>query len=173
MNVSRAHALTRLEPRRRLRLAIERPARHALLNDIAGELSLERLALAQRMPGRDLIGACEPTLDQVRLHGELPALVIGDAEIGLRRELLLRCPRHVDVPSAGIGHGPLQREHASFPGRVERRLVCLGHDLAEPVHASHVVNAIHHATSCGLFGKPVPIMQSRVTSEASRSSLHP
>ena len=70
-------------------------------------------------------------------------------------------------------HGALQGEHAPLPLGMERRLVGLGLDLAEPVHAAHVVHAVHDATSSGRLGRPVPIMQSRVTSAASRSSLQP
>ena len=40
-------------------------------------------------------------------------------------------------------------------------------------HAAHVLRAVHQATSCGCFGRPVPIMLSRVTRSASRSSLQP
>src|SRR6202044_1421674 len=46
-------------------------------------------------------------------------------------------------------------------------------DFAKAVHAAHIVDAIHHATSLGCFGRPVPIMLSRVTSAASLSSLQP
>ena len=49
----------------------------------------------------------------------------------------------------------------------------LGLDLAEAVHAAHIVNAVHQATSLGFFTKAVPTMESRVTSLASRSSLQP
>src|SRR5215469_18821349 len=50
------------------------------------------------------------------------------------------------------------------------RLVLLGLDFAEAVHAAHIVNAVHHATC---FANPVPIMLSRVTRLASFSSLQP
>src|SRR5262249_44616346 len=46
-------------------------------------------------------------------------------------------------------------------------------DLAEAVHAAHVVHAVHRAASPGARGSPVPIIESRVTSSASRSSLRP
>src|SRR5262249_39508813 len=46
----------------------------------------------------------------------------------------------VDAPGAGILHGYLHGEHAALPGRMERRLVLLGLDPAEPVHAAHVVD---------------------------------
>src|SRR5262245_31697863 len=77
------------------------------------------------------------------------------------------------MPSARIAHGALHREHAPFPGRVEHRLVRLRLDLAEAVHAAHVVHAVHQATSSGRLAKPVPIIESRVTSCARRVSLQP
>ncbi len=55
---------------------------------------------------------------------------------------------------------------------MEHRLVRLGLDLAEPVHAAHVVDAVHDGAP-GVFGNPVPIIESRVTSSASCSSLQP
>src|ERR1700743_183527 len=55
---------------------------------------------------------------------------------------------------------------------MKSRLVLFGLDLAETVHAAHVVNAVHDGAP-GVFGKPVPIMESRVTISASCASLQP
>src|ERR1700750_366978 len=55
---------------------------------------------------------------------------------------------------------------------MEHRFIRLGLDLAEAVHAAHVVDAVHDGAP-GVFGKPVPIMLSRVTISASCSSLQP
>src|SRR5437868_10137731 len=55
---------------------------------------------------------------------------------------------------------------------MKHRLVWLHLDLAEAIHAAHVVHAVHDGAP-GVFGKPVPIMESRVTSSASWSSLQP
>src|SRR5262249_55016259 len=71
----------------------------------------------------------------------------------------------------GVGHGALHGEHAALPRRMEHGLVRLRLNLAEAVHAAHVVHAVHAASSFGDFGRPVPIMQSRVTSCASWSSF--
>src|SRR5207237_7389281 len=46
-------------------------------------------------------------------------------------------------------------------------------DLAEAVHAAHVVHAVHDRACAADRGRPVPIMLSRVTSAASSCSLHP
>ena len=42
-----------------------------------------------------------------------------------------------------------------------------------PVAEKRGMRALHQPTSCGCFGNPVPIMLSRVTSSARRSSLQP
>src|SRR5689334_7651278 len=55
---------------------------------------------------------------------------------------------------------------------MEHRFIRLDVDLAEAVHAAHVVHAVHDGAP-GVLGKPVPIIESRVTSAASCSSLHP
>src|SRR5437868_15478472 len=55
---------------------------------------------------------------------------------------------------------------------MEHRLVRLCLDRAETIHAAHVVHAIHDGAP-GVFGNPVPIIESRVTSSASCCSLHP
>src|SRR5258705_7137091 len=55
---------------------------------------------------------------------------------------------------------------------MKHRLVRLGIDLAETVHAAHVVDAIHGGAP-GVLGNPVPIIESRVTSSASCCSLQP
>ena len=80
--------------------------------------------------------------------------------------------RTADGPRAGVTHGALHREHAPFPSLMERRLVGLDFDFAEAVHPAHVVDAVGHARSADL-GKPVPIIESRVTSAASSSALKP
>src|ERR1700694_1481382 len=55
---------------------------------------------------------------------------------------------------------------------MKHRLVRLGLNLAEAVHAAHVVHAVHDGAP-GVFGNPVPIIESRVTSSASCGSLQP
>src|ERR1700680_5007629 len=69
-------------------------------------------------------------------------------------------------------HGTAHRQDATFPLGVKHRLVRLGFDLAEAVHAAHVMNAIHDGAP-GVLGKPVPIIESRVTSSASCCSPQP
>src|SRR5262249_5022718 len=89
-------------------------------------------------------------------------------------------------------HGAVHRHHAAFPRLVKDRLVGLRLHLAEAVHAAHVVHAGHRAIGLcwsmifagnryPLFGimlyeafcRAVPIIESRVTISARRSSLQP
>src|SRR5205814_9371528 len=98
-----------------------------------------------------------------------PFLVVGGGQISGRWNRFAREALHVDV-EAGIGaHGAHHRHDAALPRFVEGRLVGLDLDLAEAVHAAHVVHAVH----VGTFGRPAPIMLSRVTISASSSSLQP
>src|SRR5438552_9509144 len=55
---------------------------------------------------------------------------------------------------------------------MEHRFVRFRLDLAETIHAAHVVHTIHDG-ALGVFGNPVPIIESRVTSSASCLSLQP
>ena len=89
------------------------------------------------------------------------------------RAVLARKARHVDVPAARPRHRQRQRKRAAFPLGVKHRLVRLGLDRAETLDAAHVLRAVHQAVSPGCFGRPVPIMLSRVTRSASCSSLQP
>src|SRR2546429_8606992 len=55
---------------------------------------------------------------------------------------------------------------------MEHRLVRVRPDLAESIHAAHVMHAVHDGAP-GVLGNPVPIIESRVTSSASCCSLQP
>ena len=70
-----------------------------------------------------------------------------------------------------------QRKDALLPVGVENGLVRFGEDRAETHHSSEVLPAVHAAFSAasdrGSMARPVPIIESRVTSAASRSSLQP
>src|SRR5215510_9860245 len=79
----------------------------------------------------------------------------------------------VDIPGTSVCHGSLHSEHAALPRSVKHRLVLFDLDFAEAVHAAHIVHAVHQRFSLGFLGRPVPIMESRVTSSASFSSLQP
>src|SRR5262249_34153340 len=121
----------------------------------------------------EFVDADEALAQQVLLHPQRPALVIGGREIDRGRQHLLRGARHVDVPGTRVGYGALHCQHASLPGGVEHRLVRLRLHRPEAVHAAHVMYAVHDDSPAGRFGWPVPIMQSRVTRSANRSSLQP
>ena len=92
-------------------------------------------------------------------------------------ECLVGVPRHVDIPFAERpGRGP-QGEDAFFPLGVEDGLIRLHEDGAKTHHAAEIVATVHEAVSAasdrGSTASPVPIIESRVTSDASRSSLQP
>ena len=70
----------------------------------------------------------------------------------------------------GVAH----REEACLPAVVKDRLVRFRDDLAEAVHAPHVVDAVHRrAPLAGKATFATPIMESRVTSSASSASPIP
>src|SRR3984957_4952025 len=173
VNVFGAHAVAGLEAGRGFGRAAERAARQRVGHVGGGELALERLARAQSMAGFDLIGAGQAELDDEVFQPHRPFPVIGAGQINVRRQALDAEAGLVDGPDAGVAHGAVERERAAFPRRVKYRLVRLGLDFAKAVHAAHVVDAVHYETSFGFFGRPVPIMQSRVTRLASLSSLQP
>src|SRR5579872_2393733 len=90
----------------------------------------------------------------------------------MRGQPFLRKTRHVDVKCAGRTHRADHRQHAALPFFVKWPLVGFDFDLAETIHAAHVVHAVHEGAP-GVLGNPVPIIESRVTSSASCSSLQP
>src|SRR5215831_16334938 len=95
------------------------------------------------MTGLNLVGIDQPALDQHLLEAEEPFPIIGAREIDTGRQHLAREARHVDVPGAGRAHGAVHRHHAALPAGMEHRLVRLRLDLAEAVHAAHVVHTVH------------------------------
>src|SRR6202034_1888964 len=94
------------------------------------------------------------------------------AEINRRRQRFPVKARGIDIERARGAHGAHHRQDAAFPFGMKHRLVRLRLDLAKAVHAAHVVHTVHDGAPGG-FGKPVPIMESRVTSSASCCSLQP
>src|SRR6516165_1335981 len=120
----------------------------------------------------DFVRADKALVDQEIFETEQPFLVVGAGEIDMRRQGLAIETGRVDVEGARSPQRAHHRQHAALPFRVEHRLIGLRLDLAKAVHAAHVVHAIHDGAP-GVFGKPVPIMESRVTRSASRSSPQP
>src|SRR5687768_2643225 len=91
----------------------------------------------------------------------------------MRRKQLDAVAALIDVPCPRRADGAVHGHHGGFPALVKDRFVALWDDFAETVHPAHVMDAIHQETSLGIFGKPVPIIESRVTRWASFSSLQP
>src|ERR1039458_2581744 len=115
----------------------------------------------------DLVVGDQGALLEQRLQSGEPYLVVAHRQIFSRWAVLAYEARHVDIPAAWGAHGQRQREGALLPVGVEHRL-----DRPKAVQAAHVLRAVHFK-SFGCFGNPVPIMESRVTSSASFSSLQP
>ena len=70
-------------------------------------------------------------------------LVVGPAQVGGRRHQLAQVAEPVDRGPGRGGHGPPDAEHPALPRLVEDRLVGLGGDRPEAVHAAHVMDAVH------------------------------
>src|SRR6185295_18602804 len=117
------------------------------LDLVEGERALERRPRPQRMTGRHLVGPDQAAVDQHGFEPHRPFLVIGGGEIEHRRKLFDGETGLVDGPQARIAHGAVERERAALPGRMEHRLVRLRLDLAESIHAAHVVHAVHQLIS--------------------------
>src|SRR5450759_1642507 len=126
----------------------------------------------QGMADDDLVVTDQLAFFQHGLERGKPDLVVAHREIFGRLPILAREARHVDVPAAGHAHGEREREGAAFPFGVEYGLAQFRLDRPEAVHAAEILPAVHFGSS-GRFGKPVPIMESRVTNSASLSSLQP
>src|SRR5262249_57799871 len=105
----------RLKAGRRLRLSVERAARHPLLDHIRRELACERLAATQRVAGGKLVRIGVTALNDVALHGQRPALVIGHGEIDLWRQPLLREAGRVDGPAPALTPAPFHPPPPPFP----------------------------------------------------------
>ncbi len=122
--------------------------------------------------GREFVLADKAKLQAQVFEAEGPFPVVAAGEVDMRRQRLPREPADVYRPQAEIAHGAIHGEDPAFPRRVKHRLIRLGLDLAEAVHAAHVVDAVHGASPAAR-ARPVPIMESRVTRLASFSSPHP
>src|SRR5499427_318977 len=167
------HAVARLEPGGCGRRPPIRTAGQHAADVGGGEFALQGLARAQGVTACDLILCDEIAFEQPPLQPQKPFPIIGAGEIDVWPERLKREPGHVDIPLPGGSQRAVHRHHPRFPRGMENRFVRLRLDFAEPVHAAHVVDAVHATPSCGRLGRPVPIMESRVTRLASRSSLQP
>src|SRR5262245_10681228 len=57
----------------------------------------------------------------------------------------------VDPPGTGVEHGSLHSEDTPLPRSMKHRFVFFDLDLAEAIHAAHVVHAVHQRTSLGFL----------------------
>src|SRR5690606_35139023 len=106
-----------------------------------------------------------------------PDLIIARSEIGRWRKALAGMPRGIEGPAPGGAHGECECEGPALPFGVEHRFVPFRHHRSEALRAAEVLGAVHEgwasARSAGVSGRPVPIIESRVTRSASISSLQP
>src|SRR4051794_40883099 len=124
------------------------------------------------MAGGDFLPGEIAFLDQHLLEPEKPFLVIGARQVHVRRQRLAIEARGVDVEGARRAHRAHHGENTRFPLLVKHRLVWPRPHPSGPPPSPPVVDAVHEGAP-GVLGKPVPIMESRVTSSASCSSLQP
>ena len=128
----------------------------------------------RRAQGPHFLRRDETLLHQQLLEAVEPVLVVRRGQVFGAGHQLARIAAHVDVPLAQEAGGHGERERLALPVVVEHGLVRLGLDRAQAVHAAHVVDAVHRdAFRPGALILPTPIIASRVTSEASSSSLMP
>ena len=136
-------------------------------------LGRHRICRSERPAGSDLLGGSEAVLDHQIFEANNPQCIIAQREIFGRRNALARLSKGVQGPRATRACGIIERENAPLPLGVKDRLVRLDLHRAEAMHAAHICCAVHRATSSTCLGNPVPIMLSRVTRSARRSSLQP
>ena len=120
--------------------------------------------------GLELAGLQQTTFEQQLLQRVDPDLVV--AQLRIVGQRLARGPAHVDIPGTGGAHGQRQRQRARFPAGVEEFTHGLGHDAAVPGLTAEIgVAQVGHGAAPGERARPVPIIESRVTSAASCSSF--
>ncbi len=124
----------------------------------------------------ELLGRDQPAFQHEPLQSFEPDLVIAAGKITRGRQAFARRARLIEIPQTRGAHRQRQRKRTALPLAVERRLIGFRRDRTEIVHAAHVVHSVHGPAAIagsGVLATPVPIIESRVTSVASRSSVHP
>src|SRR5260370_4413523 len=125
-----------------------------------------------RTPPAELVDRHHALVDEKRLEGRQPALVV------LRRALsdLFDQPGAEFVPGVGalLVEDDRHPESASFPGRFEHQLPVLARRRRAAVDVGSArIDARHRLASAGTRGRATPIMQSRLTIDAGCSSVQP
>src|SRR5262249_58183783 len=105
--------------------------------------------------GRQLLWRHHTLLHQQRLQRGQPALVVAGVQVTGRWHSLDGVAKLVEVvpPPASAS---LQREHPALPRCVERGLVSLDLHEPEPVHAAHVVHAVHGSIISSAASSRIP-----------------
>src|SRR5262249_52336917 len=135
------------------------------------------LGLTCRLPRVNLLLCCQAARDEELLESREPNLVVARGKIldGMKR--LVSVTRGIDAPFAKRASGQPQGENAPLPVGVENRILRVAEDGPEAHHATEVLTAVHAPglapTDLGSSARPAPIIESRVTSDARRSSSQP
>ncbi len=168
---SRAHAIACGKARRRS----DPPQAGRTGGQHAADLrSAQQARNGRRRPqhsGRgNLISVQQSALRQQFLQTLDPDRVV--AELRIRGKRFARTAAHVDVPRSGRAHGHRERQRTALPIGMEQLTLRLRNDATVPDLSTKIgVRSIAHGRLPGAGTRPVPIMESRVTSAASCSSL--
>src|SRR6516164_3458279 len=173
MHVLGAHLVANLEQGRAGCRPAEWPgAAHHVVAVGGGHRPWRFLERRDRVASLQLLWRGDAVFQHHQLERAGPQPIIAEIEILPRRQAFALEAEGVNVPQICDAGYHVEREGMAFPFLVEDRLVLLRDHGPEAVHAAHVRRAVH-LRSFGDLGKPVPIMESRVTSSASFSSLQP
>jgi len=168
MHDDRPDTLPNREARRtRLRTIRRRSARQGTGNGLCLENALRRRCRHLRYAGREFRRRHDTVAKQQPLQPLDPDLVVCGAVVVCGMERLARMAAFVEGP---VPHGAgteRKREGSPFPFGMEDGLVRFRSDRPEPHLATEVLRTVHDATPSGDRAKPVPIIESRVTSSTS------
>ena len=142
------------------------------LDHVRFQNALRRATLFQMMPRCQLLGSGKTMPLKEHVDTPDPDLVIARCQIAGRRNILPRMPALVDRPGTECSAGQRDAERPLLPFRMKVWFVFLRRDRTEAHLPTKIMWPIHARTSDD-NGRPVPIIESRVTSLASASSSSP
>src|SRR5271157_5835752 len=144
MYVARAHALAHLEAWEHRNIPACGPAMRKNRKHLIGSKRRSRFRRIQNsLPSLKLSACHQAALDQEFNQPRNPFLVIAHPQIFSGGDQLPLVTRAVEGPFSPGSHCQRQRECASLPALVEHRLLVLGLDRAQAMHATHVMDAVH------------------------------
>jgi hypothetical protein len=123
-----------------------------------------------RLSGLEVLRCDEAMPLQQEFETPDPDLIVAGTIVDRRMQRLARPPAFINVPGAQRAGCNDEPERALFPIGVEERFVHFRVDRSEGHVAADIVRPVHGTDA---FGRPVPIMESRVTRSASLSFDRP